>query len=61
MVLLCFQFRVLFYPIVNAVFTISNETIALRDLFAVGDDAIAVLRACFHMFCTEPIFDHLLG
>ena len=61
MVLVPFQFYVLFFPIVGAVFAISYDTIAVRDLFAVEDEAVAVLRACFHVLCVEPIFDHLLG
>ena len=61
MVLVPFQFHVLFYPIMGAVYAIFNDTIAVRDLFAVEDEAVAVLRACFHVLCVEPIFDHLLG
>ena len=61
MVLVPFQFHVLFYPIMGAVYAIFNDTIAVRDLFAVEDEAVAVLRACFHVLCAEPIFDHLLG
>ena len=62
MLLLRFQFCVIFYAIRGAVLAISNDTITVSAVFAVSkDEAIAILRACFHMLHVESIFDLFVG
>ena len=62
MLLVRFQFCVIFYAIGGAVLAISNDTITVSAVFAVSkDEAIAILRACFHMLHVESIFDLFVG
>ena len=62
MLLLRFQFCVIFYAIRGAVLAISNDTITVSAVFAVSkDEAIAILRACFHILPVESICDLFVG